>query len=126
MMIDVTKLKSPVYISGPITGMPEGNKQAFKDAEEYLTELGYLCINPRHLEIPFCLKWEGRNPCKDINKKGGERLWDLMMKRSLAEMMECNSVALLEGWEQSKGAVIEYQLCGILNLPVTQLKQTTV
>lgn len=112
-MIDVTKLKSPVYISGPITGIPGGNKEGFKDAEAYLTELGYECVNPRHLEIPFCLKV----------RPNQELLWAWMMKRSLFEMMECNSVVLLEGWEGSKGATIEHQLAVILGMPVAKLKR---
>lgn len=123
LFVDVKKLKSPVYISGPITGKPEGNKEAFSQAEQHLKDLGYQCVNPRNLEIPFCLRWEKRNPCRDIDiVTGNEKLWNWMMKRSLFEMMECNSVLLLNDWENSKGAYIEYQLAVILGLPYSQLK----
>ena len=34
-----------IYISGPITGMPDGNYKAFADAEELLEEQGFIVLN---------------------------------------------------------------------------------
>ena len=103
-------LVSPVYISGPITGVFDGNKSEFNKAAETLMNLGFDVVNPRLIPIP-----EGTTP-------NSEDFWNVMMKESLKSMMECNSIVLLEGWGNSVGAVVERDLALTLDWPIVDLE----
>lgn len=91
-----------VYISGPMTGLPNLNSEAFDAAEVFLKHLGHTPFNPRHLNPP------GTS-------------WHECMRRDLAAMMECDEVGLLPGWEHSKGASLEAAIAQRLNMPVYEL-----
>jgi len=79
--------KHRVYISGPMTGLPENNFPAFFEAEKELKKQGKYPINP------------ARNP------DGLE--YHHYMDISLAMVRCADSVCLLPGWENSSGAVVE-------------------
>lgn len=79
-----------IYISGPITGMPDGNYKAFADAEELLEEQGFIVLNPRSLP-------EGMQQ-------------DRYMPIALAMLQQADAIFLLDGWVRSGGAMIERQL----------------
>ena len=76
-----------VYIAGPMTGLEDNNKPAFWEAEDVLGRLGYKCLNPASL--PDGLDAEKYMPI------------------CLAMLDAADAVALLDGWERSKGAAIE-------------------
>ena len=100
-----------IYISGPITNVEGGNHQAFAAATDLLNELGYAAINPHRV-------FEG------IDTSGYE--WEDYMRGCIIAMMQANEVVTLDGWELSKGAVIEVDLARKLNIPVNHIiKYTT-
>lgn len=80
-----------VFISGPISGKPDFNKKAFNDAEQQLSDLGLAVWNPVKL-----------HPAKPDRFSHDDYLWVCfsMIERS-------DVVALLSGWENSKGARAE-------------------
>lgn len=84
--------------------MPRGNYEKFKEMEELLNSMNLICINPRSLSIP-----EG-TATQDIQK--------VMMKKSVIELFQCDSMVLLEGWEKSGGSLIEYSLAKYFGMPV--------
>lgn len=43
-------MKKRLYLCGPITGMPNYNRDAFNDAESALRSAGFDVFNPVHLE----------------------------------------------------------------------------
>lgn len=95
-----------VYISGPITGKPGLNKQAFSDAEYELEIcLGYKTINPHII-------------CRYI-KPGSS--WREYMRVCIAELCECDGIYLLPGWIFSRGARIEYIIAKILGLDTIRI-----
>lgn len=81
-----------IYISGPMTGLPDLNRPAFNDAAAQLRAQGHEVVNPAELpEIP-----------------GGT--WVDCMKRDIPLLLECEAVHLLEGWRHSRSANLEYQV----------------
>jgi hypothetical protein len=105
-------LISPVYISGPITGIENANKEDFMKMEEMLVTMGYKVRNPRKHPIP-----------KNLPK---EDIWHVMMKISLKDMICCNSMVMLNGWEFSRGAGIEFDLAKALKMPTTNQDLQTI
>lgn len=88
-----------IYISGSITG----NKNAFTEfegAEHFLKAKGFDVVNP--LKI----------------KHAENSIWEEYMKRDIIELMQCDAIYILTGWEVSRGACIKRDLCLRLNIPV--------
>lgn len=96
-----------IYISGPITGKPNKNKEAFYEASERLKELHHEPLNP------FDLDYEGFNPTED---------WVTFLKRDLKALIDCDAICLLSGWEESKGACLEVEVAKQLSLPIYYLR----
>ena len=79
-----------VYISGPITGIPEGNRPAFAAMAARLTAGGWRVINPHDLcDSHLILSWEE------------------YMRQDLAALLTCTHIVMLPGWEHSRGARLE-------------------
>lgn len=82
-----------IYVSGPMSGLPEFNFPAFIAAEAHLKLLGYTVESPHH------------NAGGDTTKD-----WVYYMRLALIQLMRCSEVYMLPGWEASRGAVIEHDL----------------
>lgn len=78
-----------IYISGPMTGMPELNFPAFHAEAARLTALGYDVVNPAEL-----------NPDPEMG-------WHECMRNDLAALLTCDALALMDGWQKSAGAHLE-------------------
>jgi hypothetical protein len=76
-----------IYIAGPMTGIPDFNRLSFNEAARLLSEKGHIVLNPAVL--PDGMKHEE------------------YMTICLAMVEVCDMVALLPGWEKSKGACME-------------------
>lgn len=105
-----------VYLSGPITGMPNNNIQEFKKYEEKFKNLNFEVINPHNLfsgdEVELLEK------CLEEKKITFEEYHSHFMRRDIAEMMNCDFIAVLDGWEKSKGANIEVYIARNINMPI--------
>ena len=90
-----------VFISGPITGVPDYMKK-FKAAEDMLAWRGFLVVNPAKVngEIPFSMPW------------------DAYMSITLTILKQCDAIYQLFDWRQSPGALVEYEYAKKLNLEV--------
>lgn len=91
-----------VYIAGPMTGLPEFNHPAFHIAAQIWRELGYEVENPAENPPPACDSWAA---------------W---MRLALAQLLRCDAIVLLTGWQQSRGAQIEHRLARELGLHVIE------
>jgi hypothetical protein len=92
-----------VYLSGPMTGMPEFNYPAFHEAARSLRAVGFEVVSPA--EKPM----EAHAP------------WVAHMRLDIELMLACAGVVMLPGWEQSKGARIERRLALELDMPVADI-----
>ena len=92
-----------LYIAGPMTGLPEFNYPAFQDAERRLIAAGHEVESPA---TPGQVDGWG---------------WRDYMRRGIRQMLDCDGVALLPGWEDSRGASIEARLARSLEMPAADL-----
>ena len=91
-------------ISGKISGLDEKvYKNNFNSAELYLTGLGYDVINP--VSYPTNPEWK----------------WEDYMKRDIKLLVGCDYIYLLEGWQASDGASLEYTIAENLGIKVLEL-----
>ena len=89
------------YISGPITGRPNGNAEAFAAAEISLEKRGHQVVNPITLDHAH------------------DQSWQSFMRVDLKAMLDCDSVYMLFDWSSSNGAKIEHALAGLLGMGIT-------
>ena len=87
-----------IYIAGPMTGLPDLNFPAFNRAAAILRAAGYEAINPAEI-----------NPDPTAG-------WEACMRADIAELVKCDGVALLPGWERSRGASLEAHIAHSLGM----------
>jgi hypothetical protein len=102
-----------IYLSGPISGRPYEEYAAhFSRVENNIREksriagTGILTVNP----VRLCT----------IN--GKDAPWIMNMKTCLRELFWCSGIALLAGWEDSRGANIETRLACELHIPIVHIE----
>lgn len=87
-----------VYVAGPMSGLPNFNKDAFAAAAHQLNQLGFTAVNP----------------FRDDDVNGDElakgKTYESILAQSLSLLLTCDAIYLLDGWEKSHGAQIEYHL----------------
>lgn len=99
-----------IYLAGPMTGIPDDNRPAFKAATLELTTQGFLVVSPDELDDLYPVA-------------GGSRkvpLWSDYMERDIPFLLRCDTVALLPGWRSSKGACLEALIANQLGKPVME------
>jgi hypothetical protein len=89
-----------IYIAGPMSGFPEFNYPTFHAVASALRSQGHQVESPAENPEPPCGSWEG------------------YMRMAVAQLARCEAVALLPGWESSKGASLEHRLAHDLGLKV--------
>lgn len=97
-----------LYLSGPMSGLPEFNYPAFKAATERLRSQGHAVVSPH--EIPA--------DCPGCANTGHEHSWAEHMRVDLAALLTCDVIVLLEGWQQSRGAQLEKTVAEAIGLMV--------
>lgn len=91
-----------IYISGQITGLePKAAKAKFDKAEKILIEKGYNPVNPMKLNIPI----EGK-------------AWIDYMLDDLKLLFDCDAIYLLDNWQESNGARIEYLIAQEMGMTI--------
>lgn len=89
-----------VYVSGPMTGKPDLNFPAFNQAAAVLARAGYDVVNPATLNPDPATPWRD------------------CMRVDIKALVDCDGVATLPGWRDSRGAVLEVHIAERLGLPV--------
>lgn len=88
------------YIAGPMSGLPDLNYPYFNGVEELLQGLGYSVENPARNSLPDGEHWIG------------------FMRLGLAQLLRCRGIYLLNGWQFSRGARIEFNVASDLKMNV--------
>lgn len=95
-----------IYLSGPMSGLPQLNHPAFQSAAQALRALRLTVVNPAELNI---------NPHAE---------WAACLRQDIKALCECHTIAHLDGWEKSKGAVLETHIAvslGMIVKPVADI-----
>ena len=95
-----------IYLAGQTTGHPELNFPLFHAEAKRLRDSGHEVINPAEINV---------DPTKG---------WQDCMRADIAELVKCEAIAMLPGWQQSRGATLEHHIAMQLGLRVIQLAPT--
>lgn len=81
-----------LYLAGPMSGIPELNFPHFHAVTALLRRQSHEVINPAEVNSDPAAKWED------------------CMRADIAVLVTCEGVALLAGWEKSRGATLEHHI----------------
>lgn len=106
-------IKKRIYVAGPMTGKPDFNFTAFHVASINLEEQGWEAVNPAQLD------YDAGYSLERLNKLTPAEFQEFLkgaVKRDLAALQTCQAIAMLPGWEKSKGAKAELAVAQWLGL----------
>lgn len=86
--------------------MPGLNKDNFLVATKMLRSKGFIVINPHEI-------------CDGIPASE----WEQCMRVCIKRMMDADMLIMLDGWENSKGAVVEAYIANRLNIEKVEFVQ---
>ena len=101
------------YLAGPMSGIENGNVEAFAEAANHLRGKGYLITNPVELDDE-----DQKPPTGDYHPTFTD--WRGFLRRDLNIIMDewCLGVICLEGWENSPGARLETYVAEAFGKPL--------
>lgn len=92
-----------IYISGQITGLLYDQvEKDFNDAKQGLLEQGFKVVSPLD------------------NGLTKDHSWTDHMRADIKLMLDCDAIYMLKGYQDSKGAMIEYNLAKALNFTIIE------
>lgn len=100
-----------IYLAGPMRGIPDMNFPMFDRAALELRESGHEVFSPADNDRQ---KGYAGKPVDEIMR-------DCIMDDLTYIAREAEAVALLPGWEQSKGVAVEVALAEFLSLDIIEL-----
>lgn len=95
-----------IYLSGPMTGIPDYNYPAFREASKKLRDFGQVVFDPSEA-------FDGRT---DLPK-------EVYMRKDIEMLLQADVVALLPGWQDSSGAQLEVEVAKQCGIPIRLLDE---
>jgi len=95
-----------VYLSGPMTGLPNHNFPAFHDAATELRSMGLEVVNPA-----------------EINAIPGALPWEQCLRNDIKALCDCDAIILLPGWESSSGAHLELHIAHRVGMKIARIQE---
>jgi len=99
-----------IYVCGPVTGRP------------WIEAAEHFDMNERRIRAAAFeneLKIETRNPTSFCHPAVD---WNMAMRRCVKELLDCDGIALLQGWQHSRGAKLELSLAQNCKIPVVYIE----
>ena len=100
-------MNKKIYLSGKMTGLPNNGYELFDKNRDFLIDLGHEVISPADIDRSI-----GINPTAPFN----EERYQENIKRDYAALLECDAIAFLNNWTESRGAKLESDFANILKL----------
>jgi hypothetical protein len=97
-----------IYLAGPMRGIVDGNEAAFAEATAKLRALGHKVFNPGEF---------------DCEAGEGDRLRKVFAADLVWISAHAEAIALLPGWENSKGATAEAHVGFALGIQVAPVEE---
>ena len=91
-----------------MTGIALHNFPAFEEAARRLREQGHTVISPHE--------------CEEVNHDA-PKPWAYYMRRDIVAMMGCDTIVMLPGWEQSRGANLERHVAEALSFTIYRIEE---
>lgn len=89
-----------LYLAGPMTGYPDLNFPHFHATAAQLRLQGHEVVNPAEINADTSAEWAA------------------CMKQDIAQLVTCDGIAVLTGWDASRGARLEHHIATALGMPV--------
>lgn len=102
------KTTTVVYLSGPMSGLPELNVPAFMAAAHALRQIGYTVVNPAE----FKTTTDGMTEAQ---------AWRAYMQVDIKALVDCEGIVMLPAWAESRGACLERSIAQGLGMRVMTL-----
>lgn len=106
-----------VYISGPITGKGDAAKETFAQAERELRDAGLEPVNPHAQDTVSNSEYESWSPEKR------EAFYHQALERDIRLLLDCDAVALLPGWRDSRGAFAEHHVACVTGKRISNVEE---
>jgi hypothetical protein len=98
-----------IYLSGPMTGIPDFNYPAFDAATAKLRALGYTVLNP----------------AEDFDADT-ELDYEEYIRKDIKHVLNATLLVLLPGWEESAGSHLEVAIAVGIGMPVALIEDVLV
>lgn len=104
MKIDTTKIdkSQTVYLSGPMTGLPDYNRAAFNLRAEAFRAAGYTVNNPAEISVTH----------------GTSKSYGFYFRRAMRMLLNSDVVYVFGDITESKGALMELDVAKMAEMPV--------
>jgi hypothetical protein len=93
-------MRHRIYISGPMSGLPDHNFPAFHAEAARLRLAGYDVVNPAELGL------------------APDARWAECMRAAIPYLLTCDTICLLQRWATSRGARLEFRIAASLGFRV--------
>lgn len=90
-----------VYVSGPMTGIPDLNFPAFDKARDICLACGYEVVSPA-----------------DLERARGLLPYEEALRDDFRHLLECDQILMLKGWQHSNGARVEFVIAKAIGLTI--------
>jgi hypothetical protein len=115
----IWRKRMKVYIAGPMRGLPGWNFEAFDRAERKWRSLGHHVFSPVSILRGMGYAWGDSAPVEPDGRDGqGTDHLKHVIQSDISCIFHSDAIALLPGWESSRGATVELALAQFLGLPV--------
>ncbi len=104
------KQDTPYYLAGPMSGIKDYNKPAFKRITKALRRQGFNILSPVETD----------------NKVPKDSKWADYLRKDLLLLAKCEGIILMPGWEDSRGARLEQSIVFALGLPCFTVEEHEV
>lgn len=94
-----------IYVAGPMTGIPNLNFPRFHAEAARLRAEGHDVVNPAEINADPLARWED------------------CMRADIAELVTCEAIFLLPGFERSRGASLERHIAVALGMRVMYARE---
>lgn len=108
-----------IYVAGPMSGLPSLNFPAFHAAAASLRALGHEVVNPAEINGGEC----ELDAVAQMDEDQKRAHWIACMRRDITQLMTCDGVALLDGYESSRGAMLELCTAQALRFDIRRLEE---